>query len=139
MRRRPGAVAALIFAIAAFAGPSSGSAARAPAATHKLHIDLTEWALVPSGGLVSSGPLQLTVANYGRLVHELDIIRTRWWGEELGVRHGRAFGEDAVRPVVVRPGQTRSAQVYLPPGSYVLLDNIRGHYALGAAVPVIAS
>ena len=139
MRRHTGSVAALIFAIAAFAGPSSGSAARAPAATHKLHVDLTEWALVPSGGLVSSGPLQLTVANYGRLVHELDIIRTSWWGQELGVRHGRAVGEAAVQPVVVRPGQTRSAQVYLPPGSYVLLDNIRGHYALGAAVPVIAS
>ena len=139
MTRHAGAVAALICAVAAVAAPSSGSAAGTPAATHKLHVDLTEWALVPSGGLVSSGPLQLTVANYGRLVHELDIIRTSWWGQELGVRHGRAVGERAVQPVVVRPGQTRSAHVYLPPGSYVLLDNIRGHYALGAAVPVIAS
>ena len=139
MTRHAGAVAALICAVAAVAAPSSGGAAGAPAATHKLHVDLTEWALVPSGGLVSSGPLQLTVANYGRLAHELDIIRTSWWGQELGVRHGRAVGERAVQPVVVRPGQTRSAQVYLPPGSYVLLDNIRGHYALGAAVPVIAS
>jgi hypothetical protein len=41
--------------------------------------------------------------------------------------------------VVVAPGQTRSVHVYLQPGSYVLLDNIRGHYAAGGAVSIIAS
>jgi uncharacterized cupredoxin-like copper-binding protein len=137
VNRRTGAIAALFLVLAALAGPSSGSAAQASSAVGTLGVDLTEWAVVPSQGLVSSGPLRLTVQNYGVLVHQLEIIPTQVWGEKLGVRHGRAVGEAIARPVVVRPGQTRSAQISLAPGSYVLLDNIRGHYAAGGAVSII--
>ena len=136
VNRRIGAIAALFLVLAALAGPSSGSA-QASSAVGTLGVDLTEWAVVPSQGLVSSGPLRLTVQNYGVLVHQLEIIPTQVWGEKLGVRHGRAVGEAIARPVVVRPGQTRSAQISLAPGSYVLLDNIRGHYAAGGAVSII--
>jgi hypothetical protein len=138
MTRGAGFVLALIAALAALAGPAAGGAAT-PTPAHKLHVDLTEWAVVPSQGLVSSGILRLTVQNYGRLAHELDVIPTAWWGQPLFVRDGRAADEPAIRPVVVRPGQTRSLRVYLPPGSYVLLDNLRGHYAAGGAVSIIAS
>jgi uncharacterized cupredoxin-like copper-binding protein len=137
MTRRTGTVAALIFVLAAFVGLSSGSAAPAPTLAHTLHVDLTEWAVVPSQGLVAAGPLRLTVENYGRLRHELEIIPTRKWGQELVIRNGRAVGESAARPIVVTPGQTRSARVSLAPGSYVLLDNIRGHYAAGTAVSIL--
>jgi uncharacterized cupredoxin-like copper-binding protein len=137
VNRRIGAIAALFLVLAALAGPSSGSAAQASSAVGTLGVDLTEWAVVPSQGLVSSGPLRLTVQNYGVLVHQLEIIPTQVWGEKLGVRHGRAVGAAIARPVVVRPGQTRSAQISLAPGSYVLLDNIRGHYAAGGAVSII--
>jgi hypothetical protein len=132
-------IAALIVAITAFAGPSSGSAAQTSGARQTLRVDLAEWAVVPSQGLVSAGPLRLTVENYGVLDHELAIIPTRWWGEKLRVRDGRAVGEAVARPVVVRPGQARSVSVNLAPGAYVLVDNIRGHYALGAAVSIVAS
>src|SRR3954466_8341429 len=131
VNRRIGAIAALFLVLAALAarfvvlaargGSSSGSAAQASSAVGTLGVDLTEWAVVPSQGLVSSGPLRLTVQNYGVLVHQLEIIPTQVWGEKLGVRHGRAVGEAIARPVVVRPGQTRSAQISLAPGSYVLL------------------
>src|SRR5262249_17239522 len=128
VNRRTGAIAVLFLVLAALAGPSPGNAS---SAVSTLHVDLTEWAVVPSQGLVSSAPLRVTAQNYGVLVHELDIVPTQVWGEKLGVRHGRAVGERAAPPVVVRPGQTRSAQIDLAPGSYVLLDNIRGHYAAG--------
>lgn len=139
MSRRTGTVAALIFVITAFCGLSSSSAASPPTLTHALHVDVTEWAVVPSQGLVSAGRLQLTVQNYGRLRHELDIIRTNKWGQELDLRNGQAVGKNAARPVVVAPGQTRSAHVNLAPGYYVLLDNIRGHYAAGTAVSIIVA
>jgi hypothetical protein len=135
MARRFSALAALIVALVA---PSAGSASRA-AAAQQLHVDLAEWAVVPSQGHVSSGPLHLTVQNYGVIKHELDIIPTAWWGQKLFVRDGRADGAAVMRPIVVAPGQTRSVHVYLPPGSYVLLDNLRGHYKAGAAVSIIAS
>ena len=136
VNRRIGAIAALFLVLGALAGPSAGNAS---SSVTRLHVDVTEWAVVPSQGLVSSGPLRLTVQNYGVLVHQLAIVPTQVWGEKLGVRHGRALGEPAARPVVVRPGQTRSAKIDLAPGSYVLLDNIRGHYAAGGAVSIIVS
>jgi hypothetical protein len=137
VNRRTGAIAALFLVLAALAGPSSGSASHETSAVNTLHVDLTEWAVVPSQGLVSSGPLRVAVQNYGVLVHELDIIPTQVWGEKLGVRRGRAVGGPVASPIVVHPGQTRSGQVTLAPGSYVLLDNIRGHYASGGAVSII--
>jgi len=139
MSRRAGTFAALVFAIATVAAPSAGSAARPLALTHTLHVDLTEWAVVPSQGLVSAGPLQVTVQNYGRLAHELEIIPTDSWGERLAVRHGRAVGPVVPHPVVVAPGRQNSVRVYLSPGSYVLADNLRGHYVLGAAVSIVAA
>jgi uncharacterized cupredoxin-like copper-binding protein len=139
MTRRAGTVATLIFVLTAFGVTSSSSAVRTPTLTHTLHVDVTEWAVVPSQGLVSAGRLRLTVENYGRLRHELDIIPTDRWGQELEVRNGRAVGKNAARSVVVAPGQTRSAQVNLAPGYYVLLDNIRGHYAIGTAVSIIVA
>jgi hypothetical protein len=139
MSRRTAIFAALVFATAAFSGPSTGSAARTSPVPHELNVGLTEWALVPSQGLVSSGPLQVTVQNFGRLRHQLSIIQTQWWGQKLDVLHGRAVGWNVIRPVVVAPGQARTTLVDLDPGSYVLLDNIRGHYALGTAVPIIVS
>jgi hypothetical protein len=77
------------------------------------------------------------VQNFGELRHELDIVPTQRWGQKLGVRNGRAVGENAAPPIVVAPGETRSAEVKLDPGFYILLDNLRGHYAAGAAVAIV--
>ena len=139
MSRRTMAVAALVAALAALAGPSAGSAGRTSSTAQQLHVDLAEWAVIPSRGHVASGSLRLTVQNYGVIKHELAIIPTAWWGQKLFVRDGRADGAAVMRPVVVAPGQTRSVHIYLQPGSYVLLDNLRGHYTAGAAVSIIAA
>jgi hypothetical protein len=40
---------------------------------------------------------------------------------------------------VVAPGEKRSAPIDLDPGFYVLLDNLRGHYAAGAAVAIVVA
>ncbi|HZO95955.1 MAG TPA: hypothetical protein VFB42_01150 [Gaiellaceae bacterium] len=137
MNRRTGIAAALILAAGAATGAGAG-AARTPASARALHVGLTEWAVVPSQGLVAAGPLRITVRNYGRLAHELDVIPTRRWGQRLRVRHGRAVGTPVGAPVVVAPGRARAVELDLEPGSYVLLDNIRGHYSLGAAVSILA-
>jgi hypothetical protein len=131
------AFAVLILALGTLVVPASGSSAKTGVASHQLHVDMTEWALIPSDGLVAAGPLQVTVSNVGRLRHELDIVPTESWGQKLRIRNGRAVGEDAAPPIVVAPGQTRSALINLAPGYYVLLDNIRGHYALGVAVSIV--
>lgn len=137
MTLRTGLTVAIVCALLASLPPSSGWAAQTVAPAHELRVDLTEWAAVPSHGVVSAGPLRLKIANAGRLFHELEIVPTRTWGEPLRVRDGRAVGEPAARPIVVAPGKSHSAWVVLRPGFYVLVDNIPGHYAAGAAVSIV--
>ena len=139
MHRRPTLTGALILAVAALAGPAWGGAEHGSVATHRLHVDLSEWAVVPSDGVVSAGRLRLTVENFGRLRHELEIVPTERWGQKLPIRGGRAVGEVAAPPIVVAPGQKRAALVNLAPGFYVLLDNLRGHYAAGTAVAIVVA
>jgi hypothetical protein len=135
--RRPGLFGALVLAVAVFAGPAWGGAGDASVATHRLQVGVTEWVVIPSDGVVSSGVLRLTVENLGRIRHEIAIVPTERWGQKLPIRSGRAVGEVAAPPIVVAPGERRSARVNLAPGYYVLLDNLPGHYAAGAAVSIV--
>jgi hypothetical protein len=122
---------------AALAAPAGAGTQRAAVSVHRLNVQIGEWAVILSAGRVSGGPLRVTVQNFGQLRHELDIVPTRRWGQTLAVHKGRAVGEDAAPPIVVPPGETRSAVVNLDPGFYVLLDNLPGHYAAGAAVAIV--
>jgi hypothetical protein len=137
MSRRAAWIAGVAAVFASFLLASSGSAAPARAA-RTLRVDVTEWAVVPSQGFVAAGPLRVTVVNAGVLRHELAILPTGWWGENVPVLNGRAAREHASPPIVVAPGESRSARVYLPAGTYLLVDDIRGHYALGAAASILA-
>jgi hypothetical protein len=130
-------VGALIAFGAALAGPGWGSTERGSVAIHQLRADVTEWAVIPSDGIVAAGPVRLTVENFGRLRHELEIVPTQRWGQKIPIRGGRAVGEVAAPPIVVAPGERRSARIDLDPGFYILLDNLRGHYAAGASVAIV--
>jgi uncharacterized cupredoxin-like copper-binding protein len=132
--------ALLGLSIAVFASVVIAQASAAmPPRPHALQVQLGEWNVVPSQGLVAAGSVRVTVQNFGRLSHELDIIPTVSWDEQLRVVHGRAAGHDVAAPVVVRPGETRAVRVRLEPGFYVLADNIRGHYALGTEIPIVVA
>src|SRR5215468_3943887 len=92
---------ALVLAVAVLAAPAWGGAGQTSVATHRLHLGVTEWAVIPSDGIVSAGPLQLTVENFGQIRHEIAIVPTERWGQKLPIRSGRAVGEVAARPIVV--------------------------------------
>jgi uncharacterized cupredoxin-like copper-binding protein len=139
MNRRSVYLVALIVVVSALAGTAAAGTERSAVATHRLNVQLGEWAVVPSAGLVTAGRIRVTVHNFGELRHELDIVPTERWGQTLGLREGRAAGEDAAPPIVVAPGQTKSATVRLDRGFYELLDNMRGHYAAGDAVAIVAA
>ena len=128
-RRRLGTIAAVLAA--------AGLAASADARPPTLVVQVGEWNVVPSQGFVAPGRVRLTVENFGRLPHELEVVATPTWGEKLSLRDGRAVGRVAAPRVVVQPGETRSERVTLMPGSYVLVDNGPGRYALGASVPLL--
>lgn len=122
---------------AALAATAAAGTQRAAVSVHRLNVQVGEWAVIPSDGRLPAGRHRVVVQNFGQLRHELDIVPTQRWGQKLAVHNGRAVGEDAAQPIVVAPGGTRSAEVNLDPGFYVLLDNLRGHYAAGAAVAIV--
>jgi hypothetical protein len=104
------------------------------AAADDLTADVAEWNVVPSKGLVQSGEVRVVARNRGSLPHELVIVRTPRWGQPLPVVGRRAVLTPLRAPIRVPPGASRAITVHLGPGSYLLVDNLPGHYRNGTWV-----
>ena len=122
------AVAALATAAFAAAGQSR-SAQRDPKALTAL---VAEWSVVPSDGVVAAGLVRIRVRNVGLEPHELVLTRTARFAGSLPLADDRAQVRTIGPTLRVVPGQTASAVFRVPPGSYVLLDNLPWHYWQGA-------
>jgi len=85
---------------------------------------------------VSSGKVTFTLKNDGPSEHEFVVLRTDDAADALPIEDGQAT-EDAEGVTNVgekediAPGGTASLSLDLPPGSYVLICNITGHYQQG--------
>lgn len=126
-------------AAAAVAAAAVGTAVpHAATGPDSLRIDVTEWAAVPSSGLVAAGHVQLTVTDVGVLPHRVVIVRTRNWGDPPP--RGRAAIARATvgRPLLVRPGAAASETLTLAPGSYLAFDDLPGHHALATVAFSVA-
>jgi hypothetical protein len=127
--------AAAVVAAAAGAAVTASSAATG---SDSLRIDVTEWAAVPSSGLVAAGTVQVTVSDAGVLPHRVVIVRTRRWGDPPP-RGRAAIARAAVgRPLFVRPGAVASERLTLAPGSYLAFDDLPGHHALASVAFSVA-
>jgi uncharacterized cupredoxin-like copper-binding protein len=82
-----------------------------------------------------AGDVRLAVTNRGPDAHELIVVRLR--GMRLPLRRdGLTVDEDALEPEIagaLEPAQptTRTLDVHLAPGRYILLCNMAGHYLGG--------
>jgi hypothetical protein len=125
-------------AVAAAAVAVASAAASAASGAGSLRIDVTEWAAVPSNGLVAAGHVRLTVTDVGELPHRVVIVRTRNWGDPPPV--GRAAIARAMvgRPLLVRPGTAASETLTLTSGSYLAFDDLPGHHALATVAFSVA-
>jgi uncharacterized cupredoxin-like copper-binding protein len=89
----------------------------------------------PSQATLTSGNANLEVANRGTETHELVILRTDSPANRLPVRGDRVVEHEAGKNYGevddLAPGQRRSLNVSLPPGRYVLICNLPGHYEKG--------
>jgi uncharacterized cupredoxin-like copper-binding protein len=99
---------------------------------NRVTADIAEWSIVPSAGMIESGKVEIVAHNFGQLTHQLVVVRTARFGQALAVRRDRAVGRQLAAPITVPPGTRRSIVVRLRPGSYVVLDNLPGHYRNGA-------
>ena len=84
---------------------------------------------------LSAGKANIEVANRGPQTHELVILRTDSPSNRLPVRGDRVLEHEAGKNYGevddLAPGQRRSLSASLPPGHYVLICNLPGHYERG--------
>jgi uncharacterized cupredoxin-like copper-binding protein len=93
-----------------------------------LRADIAEWSIVPSEGVVGAGNVRIVVRNLGAETHQLMVVRTRAFAQDLRLQGDRAVARPVVSPVVVAPGGVASFVVHLRRGSYLLVDNLPWHY-----------
>jgi uncharacterized cupredoxin-like copper-binding protein len=110
-------------------------AAPAPRAT-PLRVDVAEWSVVPSAGVVRAGRVRIVVRNLGGVTHSLMIVRTGSFGEALPLRGDKAVAAPVTAPVLIPAGAVKTLVVRLAAGSYVLLDNLPWHYWKGTSVAI---
>lgn len=94
---------------------------------------------------VKAGAVHLDVTNWSRsMLHELLVVAVDAPSAPLPYDYGQAkVAEDQVRVLgetaELEPNASAGLDVTLPPGSYLLICNIPGHYASGMAVPLVAT
>ncbi len=92
----------------------------------------SEYAMTPVPAEVSAGAVTFDVANEGKLMHEMVVIKTDEGAANLGLPNGEADEADAIDEVADLPaGDTATLDLDLPAGKYALVCNLPGHYAAG--------
>ncbi len=122
----------------AAATPQSTSAS-ATGSANNLSVSLSDYSFTPSSPTVKAGALTITAPNTGQIAHELVVYKTSKSAGSLPTK-GAEVDEDALKAsggtdegeiLNVAPGQTKSTDFKLTPGTYVMICNIPGHYAQG--------
>jgi len=130
------AVAALtVFPVAACASDGSGSTA---ADEETVAVTLDDGVVTLTPDAVSAGAVALTATNEGTQVHEFEVL-----GVPEGVDANALPVQDNVADVAsqglevvdeiedIAPGTTAELSLDLEPGTYVVICNLAGHYAMG--------
>lgn len=119
--RRNIPLVALLTATGLLAGCGGGEPAGPPDGppVRELRIGLTEYDLTLSAGAVLAGPVTLTVTNAGSARHDVHLQRL---GESIGTSR------------VLRPGESQTLTVQVPPGGPIELEcTLPGHIEAGMA------
>lgn len=101
-----------------------------------VEVDLTESppSVTPRPASVAAGEVVFEASNVGAIQHELVVIRTDLAADALPVSGDNVdlSGLDVVADTDPFPaGESRTADVNLTAGDYVLICNVPGHYGLG--------
>jgi uncharacterized cupredoxin-like copper-binding protein len=129
-----GVILIAVVVAAVIPAAASRAAARPPAS---LRADIAEWSVVPSTGVVRSGLVRITARNLGLERHQLMLVRTARFAKGLTLAGNHASARAAARPLVVAPGGAASIVAWLPPGNYLLIDNLPWHYWHGTFAAIV--
>ncbi len=130
------AVPALLLVSAACAkspAANAGAGGSAPAAKATVvAVTQKEWAIEPAVSSVGPGNVTFQVTNQGQLTHEFVVLQTDAAPGSIPIESGKASEAGHQGEVQdVPPGTTKTLTLNLPPGNYVLICNLPGHYEAG--------
>jgi uncharacterized cupredoxin-like copper-binding protein len=134
------AVAASAVSIVACGGgddnkSSTTQASTTPKGPTTVNVSLGEYFIKLDRSSIPSGQVRFSVKNDGKIKHEFVVLRTNIAPGKLPLNSdGEANEEIAESPGEIpgiASGKSRSLDVVLKPGKYVLLCNLPGHYKAG--------
>jgi uncharacterized cupredoxin-like copper-binding protein len=117
------------------ASPISG----APSKT-LVKVQLKEFKVLPSPLSAKRGFVSFSVKNTGKIDHEFVVLKTKTPPAKLPVKGGKAVETGRVGRVgQLKPGTSKSLNLTLKAGKYVLLCNLAGHYQAGQRIGFTAT
>jgi len=103
-------------------------------------VQLKEFKVLPSPVSAKRGAVSFSVKNTGKVAHELVVLKTKTPPAKLPVKSGKAVETGRVGKVgPLKPGTSRTLNLTLKAGKYVLLCNLPGHYQAGQRIGFTAS
>lgn len=131
-------VGGALLTLFAAAGGAAAPRATGAADTAAVKVVMKEWFFKASVPRHVTGRVTFVVRNAGKMPHEFLILRTNSPARALKLRGTRAveIGRKG-RIVAFRGGATKRLTLNLPPGRYVLLCNLPGHYKAGQAIDFV--
>ncbi len=100
-------------------------------------MELSDYKLVLDHASVTGPHVVIGIRNHAAMAHELKVIKTDVAADQLPIDGAAAKAKEdgKVGELLNIPGgASRKLVVELPPGKYVLICNVAGHYQLGMRV-----
>jgi len=110
----------------------TASAADITSSGRAVSVALIEWKLLPAQINVRAGRVTFLVRNDGTMDHEFLVLHSDRHHHSLKVKGGKAVETGRLGEIPRIPsGTSRRITLKLPPGRYVMLCNMLGHYQAG--------
>jgi uncharacterized cupredoxin-like copper-binding protein len=99
-----------------------------------VNASLGEYFIKLDKSSIPKGQVRFSVSDDGKIKHEFVVLKTKRDPGKLPLKGGEANEEIYLSPGEIpgiAPGKTKTLDVVLKPGKYVLLCNLPGHYKAG--------
>jgi uncharacterized cupredoxin-like copper-binding protein len=104
-------------------------------ATAPVHVELSDYAIKLTSSTLKAGDVTLAIRNTGAATHELVVVQTDLGFSQLPVASDGNADENDLKGMGevenIEAGMADNIKLNLPPGHYMLLCNLPGHFADG--------
>ena len=122
-----------LMALALLAAACAGPAAEAPAGSQVV-AELADTKVTVNVPSIKAGKIKIGVRNLGTMEHSFEVLKTDLPPDKLPVdgASAKAKEDGKVGEIPSIPaGKSAAVTLDLPPGKYVFICNIAGHYQIG--------